>query len=549
MKTKIGLFLGLEAFVVLMMILNVVPQSCAYLVLLILLLAILKLSDLDFLKLYIVSIPFFVVLPPSFASDAMSVWRIVLLFWFLKIFLVRFKIGEIFFKRGESWSQKKQTVVSELSNYIHNLKKSNYYHILILALALCAISLFSLLFAQSVGVGIKEIIFVASIFLLFPILLFSVKNRADLNEVIKHLFFSSLTIIFFGYFQFILTFFITLSDFWGFWYTYFIKAFYGEKMMILLSYSNTWFSYYEGTNLPPTLRMFSVMPDSHSFAMLMILFSPIVIFYYASQKEKGKRLLFVFVFALFLLAIFFSGSRGAWAGWVIALVSSAFLYRFRKRIASLRLIQIDHTTVHKKHYKTVIASLVLFLALFPVSSVALQKSQEVQMIMEGMSLDDDRKSALLRRTWSTYDFSETSNKKRMQIWKESVSSVASHPLTGVGLGNFPVALGESVETSKMGSSAHNIYLDIAVEVGLFGLLVFLLLILEIMRKLFQMSHRLKKYSLRLFAASFLIYFIWIMAYGLVDVVLLNDKVLMFMVIMLAIFYKIDALEDGRNEGV
>lgn len=542
MKTKVGLFLGLEIFVVLIMILNLIPQSCAYLVLLILLLGVLKLSNLDFLKLYILSIPFFVVLPPNPASDAMSVWRIVLLFWFIKIFLVRFKIWEIVLKSNESLGQKMKLFMSEIKDFIYSLKNANYYRIFNLTLILGVISFFSLFFAKSVGAGVKEIIFLVSIFSLFPIVFYSIKSREDLREIIKYLFFSSLVIMSIGYFQLFLTFLLTLSDFWGFWYTYFIRAFYGEKMMVLLSYSNTWFSYYEDPNIPPTLRMFSVMPDSHSFAMLMILFSPIVIFYYASSKERKKRLSFILILAFFLLSVFFSGSRGAWAGWAIAFILSVTLYIFRKKIAISRFVRIDHDAVHKKHYKTVLASLLLFIVLFPVSAAVLQNNQEVQMIKEGMVVDKDRKMALLYRTRSIYDFSETSNKGRMQIWRDSLASIQNRPITGVGLGNFPVALGENVDTSKMGSSAHNIYLDIAVEVGVFGLLVFILLILEIMRKLFQMSHRLKKYSLRLFAASFLAYFIWIMAYGLFDVVLLNDKVLMFMVIILAIFYKIDVLE-------
>jgi O-antigen ligase len=101
-----------------------------------------------------------------------------------------------------------------------------------------------------------------------------------------------------------------------------------------------------------------------------------------------------------------------------------------------------------------------------------------------------------------------------------------------------------VSTAKIGASAHNIYLDIAVEMGLFGLLAFLLLLWRLMAKLFSLSQTLADGPYRILAGAFLASFVWICVYGLFDVVILNDKVLMFLVILLALFYKLGQTEPS-----
>ena len=54
-------------------------------------------------------------------------------------------------------------------------------------------------------------------------------------------------------------------------------------------------------------------------------------------------------------------------------------------------------------------------------------------------------------------------------------SISEQPFLGVGFGNFNYVLGENASALKKGSSAHSIYFDIAAEVGILGLIIFLLL--------------------------------------------------------------------------
>src|SRR3989338_1880573 len=92
---------------------------------------------------------------------------------------------------------------------------------------------------------------------------------------------------------------------------------------------------------------------------------------------------------------------------------------------------------------------------------------------------------LAKRVRSIINFGETSNKERIRIWKLYFESIKNHPFLGVGIGNFPVVLNQDLALAKAGSSAHNIYLHIAAEMGI-PILIFALWFLWIlMRKTYS----------------------------------------------------------------
>ena len=138
-----------------------------------------------------------------------------------------------------------------------------------------------------------------------------------------------------------------------------------------------------------------------------------------------------------------------------------------------------------------------------------------------------------KRAKSVTDLEELSVRSRMEIWKNSFESVIKHPLLGVGIGNYPVVLGEDVSAGKKGASAHNLYLDVASEMGLLGLIVLLLIFLEIFKNALRF---IKEPNNQAFSQIFAFFFLWLLAYNLFDVVLLNDKVLLLFMIPLGLLY-------------
>jgi len=578
-----------EIILVLAMIIGIAPQEFSYLILALLIISFIKLSLLDSLKLFILSIPFFVALPANAFSDSMSVWRVLIVVLFLRVGWEKYKfyysnkschpefISGSAGNKSLAYFRFIRQSIKRISISGGNIRKilkqvqddkiefnGSYNKLFLLIILFFTIALLSLIFAQSPGAGIKKMLFFANIFFLFPVVTYAIKKESDLKEILKAVFCASVIIVSIGYFQFLSTFIITLSQFWDFWTNNVIKAFYGQNLSQLLSYSNTWFSYYDA--LPPTLRMFSVMPDSHSFAMLVIISMPVVLsflFYYKQEKQK-KYLSIILI--LFLLSIYLSGSRGAWVGSVFALMAGVYLFiassekeKNNSKLKKIRFLILEFIRLLKskvgfkesaennsKHYAKLIAfSVILFFVLMPASSLVLRQNQETQIIRSDINLSAEErdKLSMFERAFSIYDFSETSNMGRLQIWRETLFSIGSRPFLGVGFGNFNYVLDQNESALKKGSSAHSIYLDIASEVGIYGFMVFLFLIAFILESSYNLYFKLQKKYLKIFAGSFFIYFSWVCAYSIFDVVIFNDKVLIIIVIMIGLLYSLNRTDQ------
>lgn len=78
---------------------------------------------------------------------------------------------------------------------------------------------------------------------------------------------------------------------------------------------------------------------------------------------------------------------------------------------------------------------------------------------------------------------------RVSLWKAGIRMVADHPITGVGPGNFKVALPKYAQGVMMGRGlgAHNSYVSVAAEMGTVGLALFLLLHVIVLRRIHRAS--------------------------------------------------------------
>lgn len=501
-----------------------------------------KLSSVGALRLYIYSIPIFVALPDNSLSSSMSIWRVVLLFMILKIFIRKFEVDKIVRNPHLTWRDKRRELVKKIGIFREEILFSNYYALLKATVVFLLVSGVSLMVAASPAWGVKKIIFLVSIFMLFGVVRYAVRNQGDAAKILRAVFVSLSAIVAVGYAQLILTFFIRLYDFWHGWNNAVVNAFYGRAMRNLLSYSNTWFSYYGSMEIPPTLRMFSVMPDSHSFATLVILTMPLALHYAFISRGKWLGRKYVGWFAILMLAVWLSGSRGAWTGWVVAVAAGLYLFLYPRLPAFLRTLKSYRED--NPLYRQLIIALLAFVLVFPVSGSLLRETQKAQV-----RLDANLKlggSAILMRTLSISDPDETSNKGRLEIWQYSVESVYRHPILGIGVGNFPFALEEKITAAKKGASAHNLYLDILVETGILGLGAFLWMVTIILRKFFVLSQNFQQPKWRVLTLGYFIALVWIFAYGFVDVVILNDKVLTFLVIIISLIYAREHLENKAS---
>ena len=452
----------------------------------------------DSLWVFIASIPLFVALPINENFDTLANWRILVVILFLVWFF-------------KQWSH---LAIRWPDTFGHRMAKWEY-----LSLIFLGISFLSLFVAEDVWVGLKKIIFLVNAFLIYIVIRnLAIKNKEVIPKIFSAIKVAIGIVLGVGFFQLLMVFFVNLHQFWYLWTYNVTDVFYGKALSYLVAYSNTWFSYY--SYQLPTLRMFSVFPDSHSFAFFCILSLSFIVslVFLKTGEKKIKTILLYLLLVLGFLAIIFSGSRGAWVSALgVLLVVIFFIPKLYSK--------------YKKQVQMVLASLVLFFVLFPVASAILFLPQYIQLGNEAMM-----GFSFFERSRSIFNLNELSVKSRLEIWRRTFDSMVIHPILGVGIGNYPLVLNEKLSTAKKGSSAHNLYLDFAAEIGIFGLLVLLAVFWYIVKDVWHIFTRAKESFLQVWTGFFLLALIWILGYSLFDVVLLNDKVLLFFVINLGILY-------------
>lgn len=161
--------------------------------------------------------------------------------------------------------------------------------------------------------------------------------------------------------------------------------------------------------------------------------------YYLFKGTSSRLLKFVCLalLAMFLVSIIFTGSRGAFVGFVATL-----LYILYKQ-------------------KRLLIGLVILAVLSPLA-VYLVSDRYVERIGSITDVETDQSISI-----------------RLQLWRAAVNMVADYPIFGVGTGNFPNAYGSTYRAKGSASlywSPHNVFIQIVTEMGLVGFTVYLLFI-------------------------------------------------------------------------
>jgi len=363
-----------------------------------------------------------------------------------------------------------------------------------LLLALIFIAAITIPMTEDKFVSIKRVIYFINLSLV-PIVVTSLMRDKllKLKPMLQSMLIPGLIVAAFGFVQLLSTYFVDIWSFHLFWGEQINLGLYGSEWSRITMGANTWFAYY-GEQL--SLRMFSTFPDSHSFPIFVLLAIPAL---YALKKRN-------ILVAFLLLAAILSGTRGIWLAFLAPIILSLILFR---RI---------------KLWRHFVIFILLFVVAYP--------------IFASPQFRTDNSDLLTRRIRSIIDFSETSNSGRLAIWKATASSIKERPLLGVGIGNYPVILDQVVDSTRAGSSAHNIYLHIAAEMGILALAIFLYAMFWLGRKMYWMTKYEDKLTKR-YALSALLYFTWIFAYLMTDVTLFDERIFLFFGIQVALIYGSD----------
>lgn len=441
------------------------------------------------LLLLILSIPFYVAIPNA-RFESLSMWRIL----YVALFAVWFV------------RDRKMKLAG-----IHFLPWDKY-----LAWFAGVGLILAFLFGSFKWEAIKQVVFWVNIYIFYLVLINNLRGKQQIFEVIRYTIWSLIIIITLGFTQLVGTFLTDFNTFWVYWASNITKLYYGLGFANVALYSNSWFSYGGSTEL----RMFSIMPDSQSFAYICLIalcmgtalthqvFTHIKKWLWSGIRFAG-------------LAMILSGTRAVWVGMVVPFlaVAQAYSKNFQKHLATKFLWPF-----------------IIIFALFGASPIINQGLGYLRV--------EKFKENFLSRAESIYNLQETSNQGRIAMWESSTLYFLHHPW-GIGLGNFLISFSprqnnESYDqlSSQVNQrynlpakyvSAHSLYLQILVETGIIGFIIFAMFWIKLLKYFW---HFIKHYEK---TEDFLIYFVaqaalmvlWILAAAFFDITLFNDKVLMF----------------------
>ena len=469
----------------------------------------------DALGLFLLCLPFMVVIPNSVVAN-LPMWRPLAVFLFFVI-LIKYLVSSKF------------TIISTITRFANERLASWDKWLYILG----GVAVASLLVARFPEHGAKQILFLLNIYLIYLCSLLAIENTQQKALLIRYVKASLLFTIALGFLQYGATLFSQPYYFWQYWAQLVSALYYGLPLAEVLSYSNSWFS---ANGSGQSLRMFGILQDTHAFGVIVIFALALWLSKINFEDKIGSLKLFVtsqnlrFWIGLVLLcfAVVASGTRGIWVAMMAPLVLSVFLiYKFRaKWLFIFSLIS----------YGLVI---ILFI-LYPWISTGLNWIRTV-------NTDDN----FLDRATSIYDLNESSNVGRLEIWQASLGYAVRNPL-GSGYGNFIVSIsnipaGVSYEEASSQKdlkfnlpekfvTAHSSYLHILVELGIVGLVFFLGLWFSWVRLVwvYLKSWEFKINKNTLLITNLAMAIIWLLAYGLFDVTILNERVLLYLMTLLAI---------------
>tara|TARA_B100001093_G_scaffold82403_1_gene73801 strand:+ start:3167 stop:4432 length:1266 start_codon:yes stop_codon:yes gene_type:complete len=210
---------------------------------------------------------------------------------------------------------------------------------------------------------------------------------------------------------------------------------------------------------------------------------PFVIYTIINSKSQIIKNLSFFILTLTLYMVFLLASRTAY---VILL--------------SLLIFYLLHLIINKfKSFK-------LFKSGFSILLFSLFISYSITLF----SIGSENSSNAVKRIQSI-DFAETSTNTRLRYYSHSIDQFFSNPLIGVGYGNWKI---ESINRDKnniisyvVPYTMHNDFLEVLVELGLIGLLLYLFIYLFPFFKFRKVIFENNSTMFALFLSSSLIVFI------------------------------------------
>ncbi len=296
-------------------------------------------------------------------------------------------------------------------------------------------SVLSLLWAHEPMAGVRKALLWCTFFPLTLVFAATIGNKTNLRAAVNGMAAGAVFSAAVGSGQFLLQFVLGSEAVGRFIFSY-LPFFIGGGAADMVSRFPSWFVNVAGMTL---LRSGGLFPDPHTFALYSGITFPFIAIFAMRQKEPIRS----FFLLLPIAAILFSFSRGAYLALVFSALSAVVIFR-------------DEIMLFAKAKRRVLLGVIFSIM---VSFVALQP--------------------VAQRFFSAFNVREGSNEQRIEIWKRAIGAAKENPVFGVGLGNFP-STQEVFAEDRSPINAHNTYIEVFVDEGMIGFLLFVSLLISLL---------------------------------------------------------------------
>lgn len=233
-----------------------------------------------------------------------------------------------------------------------------------------------------------------------------------------------------------------------------------EKVLFTLCLSVFFYSiftlatgkFFQGIDVSGELqdRRFSAggMFDPNDLAYFFVSLLPLVSFFISKNEAIYKKIIAAISIVISLYVILLTGSRGGFLGLAAVLLLITFT-----KLGGLKVSQ----------------KIILVVCLI-IGFACYSHKIDMNRYLSMTSIEDD--------------YNLTDETGRLGIWKRGIQVTLSHPITGVGVNCFPMAIGYSRQEEGVipkWQSPHNSYIQVATEVGLIGFTLFILIIIKCLK--------------------------------------------------------------------
>lgn len=272
--------------------------------------------------------------------------------------------------------------------------------------------------------------------------------------------------------------------------------FLGNNLSALVVANHSWLVNIAGVTV---MRLFAILPDPHIFAFYAGLVGPVSVAMLLWQKRtnscKQTICFWVLVAMSIIIALVLTFSRGGYLGLLGgALVMLCLLWRF--------------FTKQEKGWVYLLMSWFILLGTLMHSYVAI-------------------------RFLSIFNIQEGSNVERFQNWQQGLDILRDNYLTGVGVGNYSYYLNSTL-SYRNSIYAHNLYLDLGAELGVVGLVVWLLLVLCTIVQLWRVVRYSSDQFLVILSAGLIGSLVCFSIHSIFDNALFVPQILSMLLVILAL---------------